>query len=306
MYPFSRRKFIKVSSAAAVLTSVDPSFILKRKELKLSFSTLGCPDWSFTKIVDFAYTNKYRGLEIRGIKRQLDLSKVPEFAPENIPATMKLMNDHQLQFVDLGSSCELHHAKPEERKKHLNEGKRFIDLAQEINCPYIRVFPNLLPKDQDREETIQLIISGLLELGNYAKSTGVTVLLESHGELVNLPDLKHILIASQHPNVGLVWDIVNMWSVTKDEPEHVYNELKQYIKHTHIKDCTITNGVYHYTLLGQGETPIFNALDVLYKNNYPGFYSFEWEKLWHPEILEPEVAIADYPRAMKRHFNINT
>jgi len=30
------------------------------------------------------------------------------------------------------------------------------------------------------------------------------------------------------------------------------------------------------------------------KIGYKGFYSFEWEKRWHPEIEEPEVAFAQY------------
>jgi hypothetical protein len=31
---------------------------------------------------------------------------------------------------------------------------------------------------------------------------------------------------------------------------------------------------------------------------------FEWEKLWHPELEDPETALADYPVAMKKHFKV--
>ena len=109
--------------------------------------------------------------------------------------------------------------------------------------------------------------------------------------------------AAAHPHAGLVWDISNMWTVTKEPPVEVYALLKKYIRHTHIKDATLVNGKPSYTLLGRGEVPIFEAIDVLEKNKYKGFYSFEWEKLWHPEILEPEIALADYPVEMKKHFN---
>ena len=47
----------------------------------------------------------------------------------------------------------------------------------------------------------------------------------------------------------------------------------------------------------------FKAIDLLYRNQYPGYYSFEWEKLWHPEILDPQIALADYPVAMRKHFD---
>jgi hypothetical protein len=56
--------------------------------------------------------------------------------------------------------------------------------------------------------------------------------------------------------------------------------------------------------LGEGNLPIFTAIDALYHGGYKGYYSFEWEKLWHPEIAEPELALADYPTKMKAHFGI--
>ena len=297
----SRKKFLL--SGLSLVTLPFLLSIKKEPSLKLSFSTLGCPDWSFDKIIDFARDNQYSGIEVRGILRQMDLTLVPEFSnSQAIKATLKKMNDRGLKFVDLGSSCALHFPKGEERTKNLDEGKRFIDLAAKLNCPYIRVFPNQIPKDRDRQESLNLIIDGLKELGTYASNTQVTVLLESHGELIYKKDLLFVMEGAASPHVGLVWDVCNMWIVTKENPEEVYASLKPYIRHTHIKDLKIENGKEEYVLLGTGIVPIFQAIDLLYKNNYPGYYSFEWEKLWHPEIPDPKIALADYPLAIKKHF----
>lgn len=299
----TRRDFLQTTAGLLAVAFAGSSFEYKKKIPLLSFSTLGCPDWPFEKIVDFAAANNYKGLEIRGIQRELDLVKCTAFnSTENIQATLKLMKEKGLQFVDLGSSAAMHHSDAAVRQKNLDEGKRFIDLAQKINCPFIRVFPNNLPKDQDRNATIDLIIKGLLELGNHAKGSGVKVLMESHGELVYSADLEKIMQSAEHKNVGMIWDIVNMWSVTKEPPADVYAKLKKYIHHTHIKDSKTVDGKQQYTLLGKGETPIFEAVDILHKDGYKGYYSFEWEKLWHPEIDEPEIAIADYSTIMQSHF----
>jgi sugar phosphate isomerase/epimerase len=212
------------------------------------------------------------------------------------------MHDNNLKFSDLGSSCELHHAEGTERQKNLDEGKRFIDLAQKLDCPYIRVFPNDFPNDQTHEQTIQYIVDGLKYLGDYAADKNVTVLLETHGKVIYTADVLNIMQQANHPHVGLVWDAYNMWSVTKESPELVYNSLKKYIRHTHIKDARTINGKEQYVLLGTGDSAIFQAIDILAKNKFPGYYSFEWEKLWHPEIDDPAIAIADYPKAMQRHF----
>ncbi len=302
--PYSTRKeFIQTSAVllAAGLTGL--SWNTKKKNPLLSFSTLGCPDWTFPQIVDFAAKHGYKGIEVRGIQRQMDLIKCNEFSThENRMATLALMKEKGLRFINLGSSATLHFAEGAEREKNIEEGKRFIDLAQQINCPYIRVFPNNFPKGQERQQTMDLITKGLVTLGDHAKGSAVSVLMETHGEVVKADDLQTIMQSAAHPQVGLVWDPSNMWTVTKEPPKEVYAKLKKYIRHTHIKDGKLAGDKLQYKLLGRGDVPIFEAIDVLAKDGYKGFYSFEWEKMWHPEIDEPEIALADYPLVMKKHF----
>ena len=299
-----RRTFLQAGLSLFPLSVLASNFDYFKKQPLLSFSTLGCPDWEFDHILDFAVKNGYQGIEIRGIKRQVDLFQCPEFASTAaIASTRRKFKDHKLSIVDLGSSVALHHTGQAERQKNLDDGKRYIDLAHALGCPFVRVFPNNLPKDNTREAVMQLIISGLQQLGDYAKSSGVTVLMESHGEVVWAADILRIMEAAENPRVGLVWDITNMWTVTKEPPATVYTQLKKYIHHTHIKDAKLDGGKLKYVLLGQGDTPIFDAIDILRKDGYKGYYSFEWEKLWHPDIAEPEIALADYPIAMKKHFS---
>ncbi len=303
MGDFNRRKFLKATTLLMAVPFTPKFFEVKKNKPLLSFSTLGCPDWNFKKITDFAVLNNYDGIELRGLLHEMDLTKCPEFnTPQNIAATLSLMKDKNLAFADLGSSASLHFADLIERTKNLNEAKSFIDLAQKINCPYIRVFPNQIPKDQDKNETMDLITKGLLELGDYAKGSNVSVLMETHGDLVWSNDLQKIMVSAFNEHTGLVWDVTNMWSITNEPPEDVYKKLKKYIRHTHIKDLKMVDGKEHYVLLGQGEVPIFTAIDALRKGGYKGYYSFEWEKLWHPEIAEPEIALAQYSKVMLEHF----
>lgn len=299
----SRRNFLRNATGFFAITATSRAAVFKKNKALLSFSTLGCPDWGFEKIVNFAAESGYDGLEIRTIQRQMDLPNCAEFSsPEKIAATSRFVKDKGLKIANLGSSAALHHSKADERKKNLDEAKRFIDLAEKLKCPYIRVFPNDIPKEQERDATIDLISKGLLELGDYAKGSNVSVLLESHGQVVQTNDLARIMSDAEHKHVGLIWDIVNMWSVTKEPPRLVYQRLKKYIRHTHIKDMNFVDGKEQYTLLGKGETPIFDGIDALVAGGYEGYFSFEWEKLWHPEIPEPEIALADYPKTMKEHL----
>ena len=298
----TRRHFIKTAGLVGVAFATT-SFEFKKYTPLLSFSTLGCPDWTFETILNFAVSNSYNGIEVSVMQKQKDLSKCAEFnTKEDTLATRKLIEEKNLQIVDLCSFAAMHYADPAERRKNLDEAKSFVQLAQQLNCPYIRVFPNEFPKEQERNVTIDLIVKGLLELGDYAKDYGVTVLMETHGDLVQSAEVEKIMQMATHPNVGLVWDVVNMWSVTKEPPAQVYSRLKKYIHHTQLKDLKFVDGKEQYVLLGKGDVPIFEAIDVLAKDGYTGYYSFEWEKFWHPEIEEPEIAFANYTKVMRQHF----
>jgi sugar phosphate isomerase/epimerase len=303
MNSYTRRRFLKTSSVFTVGALIAPAMTFKKDKPLLSFSTLGCPDWSFAQIIDFATAHGYDGIELRGIQREMELTKVKELStPTSRQQTLGIMKDKGLRFVDLGSSAALHIADPVERLKNLDEGRRFIDLAQQLDCPFIRVFPNSFSKDQDKAAVMDLMVKGLLDLADHAKGSKVSVLVESHGDLVKIADLETVMKAAKHPNAGMVWDVVNMWTITKESPVVAYKTLHPYIKHSHIKDAKMVNGEAHYVLLGQGEVPIFSAIDALRNGGYKGYYSFEWEKLWHPEIGESDVAIADYAKVMRTHF----
>ena len=300
----NRREFLQTSAVLLAASIAGSSFDFKKSKPALSFSSLGCPDWNFEQIIKFAVENQYTGIELRGILRELDLTKCKEFnSSGSRAATVKLMKDNGLKFVGLGSSATMHFDDLLLRKKNLDEGRSFIDLAQEIGCANVRVFPNLLPKDKDKDATMELIVKGLLELGDHAKGSSVNVLMETHGDLVKIDDIEKIMQQAKHEHVGLVWDVTNMWTLTKEPPAQAYERLKKYIRHTHIKDAKMVDGTLQYTYLGKGEVPIFEAIDALTKGGYKGFYSFEWEKLWHPELSDPALALADYTAVMRKHFS---
>lgn len=294
-----RRTFLKTSSAllaAGLVGFEEPS---PTAAPKLAFSTLGCPDWGYEQILTFAKQYRFSGLEIRGLKRELDLVKCPEFRDAAaIRDSVRKAKDAGVRIVNLGASTNLHLADGPEREKAMDEGKRFIDLAAALSCPYIRVFPNNLPKDQEKNAVLERIRTGLGQLADYAQSRKVIVLMETHGDVVFVDDLVSVMQPLNHPNAGLVWDCVNMFSVTKEAPAIVYPKLKKYIYHTHIKDYRMEGGKMRYCFLGTGESPIMAAVELLRRDNYKGYYSFEWEKLWHPEIEEPDLAFAAYAKEM--------
>ena len=261
---------------------------------RLGFSTLGCPKWDWNQIVDFAATHGYSGIELRGIGAQMDLSRVPQFAPDTIAATKRQLADRGLRIVDLGASANMHETDAAKRAADFDEARRFIDLAQTLDARFIRVFGNKYLPGVPREATLERVASGLRELGSYARDKNVTVLLESHGDFTDSPTLVEIMRRTDSPGVALLWDAHHTFAFGHEAPEDTYRQIGGYVRHVHLKDSVLAGNDRRYVLTGAGDVPVRRQIEVLARNNYAGYYNFEWEKRWHPEIEEPEVAFAQF------------
>ena len=272
------------------------------KKLPLGFSTLGCPTWPWPKILDFAAEQEFAAIELRGILTNMDLTKVPELAPEHIAEAKRQLQVHGLTVSCLGASANMHDMDPTKHAAQLAEARAFIDLARALGAPYVRVFGNEYVKDVPRDQMLAHIAGALRSLGDYARPKGVTVVIESHGDFIDSPSLLELLQRADSPNVALLWDAHHTFVSGREQPEDTVAKLGRYIRHTHLKDSLPAGNDRRYVLTGTGEVPVKRQIAALMKIGYRGLYSFEWEKRWHAEIEEPEVAIAQYARVAAEYL----
>ena len=272
------------------------------KRLPLGFSTLGCPTWPWPKILDFAAEHQFASIELRGILEHMDLTKVPELAPGRIADAKQQLKAHGLRVSCLGASAQMHDMDPAKHAAQLAEARAFIDLAQKLGAPYVRVFGNEYVDGVPRDQMLAHIAGALRTLGDYARPKGVTVIIESHGDFTDSPALLELLQRANSPNVALLWDAHHTFVSGKEQPEDTVRQLGRYIRHTHLKDSVPDGNDRRYVLTGTGEVPVQRQIAALAKIGYKGFYSFEWEKRWHPTIEEPDVAFEQYAKVASQYL----
>jgi sugar phosphate isomerase/epimerase len=288
--PVSRRTFLATSAATLTMSRLFlPS---EPARLPLAFSTLGCPEWELQKILDFAEANQFAAIELRGLMGNLDLPSRPEFAPDRIPQTKKEIAAHEIKIACVSSSSAMHESDPLKREQSLSDARRFIDLASTLGAPYVRVFGNEIKGP--REQVITRVAAGMRTLADYAGPRGVTVIIESHGDFTDSPTLKEVLIRADSRSAALLWDAHHTFAASHEEPEDTVRELGKWIRHTHLKDSVGGGKERKYVLTGKGDVPIERQIRALQGIDYQGFYCFEWEKVWHPDLLDPSIAIPDY------------
>jgi sugar phosphate isomerase/epimerase len=303
MTPMKRRTFLQTLAATAYVL---PSFG-QSKRLPIGFSTLGCPKWEWEKILAVAAEHGYAALELRGLMGQMDLTKRPEFAPDRIEQTKKDVASRNLKISCLGASSHMHETDPARRAAQMDEGRRFIDLASQLGVPYVRVFGDKLIPNASREESVRQVAAGLRELGEYAAPKNVTVILESHGDYTDSPTLAAILQQAGGKGVAFLWDAHHTFAASGEPPDVTVKQLGRFIRHTHLKDSKKTGSsdpakAREYVLTGDGDVPVRDQVRQLVKMGYRGYYSFEWEKMWHPEIPDPEIAIPHFAKVIREYL----
>src|SRR6266516_1693400 len=155
----TRREFLQASAAilAADWTGPRPGAAGPTGRLPLGFSTLGCPQWTWSQVLDFAAAHGFAAVELRGLQAAMDLTQVPELAPERLGEAKRQLAEHGLRVPCLGSSANMHEMDAAKRAAQLDEARRFIDLARALRAPYVRVFGNKyvagVPRPADRKST---------------------------------------------------------------------------------------------------------------------------------------------------------
>jgi len=301
MSKIARRTFIQSLSAAIAAPSI-VSALKRPKPLPIAFSTLGCPKWEWKKILEQASQLGYAAIELRGIQGEMDLTKRPEFSDARLKQSLKDLEALNLRISDLGASARLHEFEPAKRAAQLDEAKRFIDLAHRLKAPYVRVFGNNYVKDQPKQATLERVIAGLRELGEYGKGSGVAAIIESHGDFNDSPTLLEILKGAEMPTTGLLWDAHHTVVAGKERPADTFKQLGRYVRHTHLKDSKPEGSGVRYVLTGTGTVPVRETVRVLAAGGYRGYYCYEWEKGWHPEIEEPEVAFPHFAKVIREYL----
>jgi len=290
--------------------------------MRICFSTIGCPEWSFAEMISHGTAAGFDGVEIRLVERETDLLSVPALAASGLPQRRRELQDAGFVVSGLASSVAFDSPDSTERKHQLVVGRAYLDLAAELNAGFVRVFGDVIREETGREATVQQVAEGLNKLGDYAATLELQVIIETHGDYSQSDLVAETMDLVPSPSVGVLWDTHHPWRFHDEPLERTYSRFKDRVMHTHWKDSisrppvhedsgqhdaaqqahALMSGHRHadYVLFGGGDFPILDCLALLKDGGYDGWYSYEWEKMWHPELEPPESAFPVFPGKLRR------
>jgi glucosamine-6-phosphate deaminase len=267
--------------------------------IRLSFSTLGCPSWGLARALDQAGRMGYDGVELRFLEGDDALWARPELTGSGLRETLARLADAGLAVPCVDTRSFFHGPDPAARRAAVEEADRTAGVAARLGARGIRVFGDRVQPGADLASTRGWIAESLADLRDRLRGTGVEVWLETHGDFATAAATRALLEEAGSEGLGAVWDPANAFSEFGEEPEAGAAALGPFLRHVHLKDARRPpDGKIPWlpVLPGRGDFPAARVLDGLRAAGVDRWVSFEWEKRWHPEIEEPEVAFPEFLR----------
>ena len=264
--------------------------------MKISFSTLACPNYTWTDIYSMAKDLGFDGIEVREIESEN--AKSP-FSPEKCEQTATKLRELKIEIPCLSTGCCLKFS--DKRAENTAEIKKYIDVAKRIGTPYIRVLADLSPAPEGEVDD-NLVLEEIRELIPFAEEAGVTLLVETNGVYSDTKRLRDLLNCVMSDNVAALWDMHHTIRFGKENPEETLQNLGAYIKHVHVKDSALENGKIVYKMMGEGDLPIKSVIDALRSINYEGYVSLEWVKRWAPGLEDAGIVFPQFINFMYDHL----
>ena len=264
--------------------------------MKISFSTIACPDYSWVDIYSMAKDLGFDGIEIRGMGDDFAAYKAMPFTEANRPKTMAKLKALNIEIPCLSSGCCLKFK--EQEAETIAELTEYCKLAQQINAPYIRVLADL-EAAPNGEVDDAYVAEQLKKLAPIAEQYDVTLLVETNGVYSDTRRLRALLDSVNSHKIAALWDMHHPYRFAGESPEQTVANLGELIKYVHIKDSVMENGKVVYKMMGEGDLPIQKMIEALQSIQYTGYVSLEWVKLWMPNLLDAGVVFPQYAEFMR-------
>jgi len=245
--------------------------------LKLSFTTWVCPEWTIPAIVDGMQTYGYEGVELRAGKGHLHGIEIDSSA-EYLSDARKQFDAANLAVSCIATSYSFGSPDIVERQKTINLTKKALQLADTLGAPYVRIFGGDIPNGLEATGVVDYVAEAIGECTDFAEKEKLRsmLLLETHGAFSHTKYVNEVTSQVYSPKLGVLWDVLHPLRVL-ESVEDTYDAICDHVRHVHVHDCDFNDDRTKLVPCdpGAGFVPLGEVIDVLKSGNFRGYLSVE-------------------------------
>lgn len=261
--------------------------------MRIAFSTISCPDYTFAQIAEAVRQYGYDGVELYALEGG---RLTAEVLAERVGEAKRELAD--IPIVCLNSWARLSDPDPVARAEQEALVGRALELAAELGCPLVKSFGGELPDGPAPSDVFDYMGESIGRIVARGRALGVGLVVETHDGFCAGRRLAELLERVDDDYFGALWDVHHPYRVGESVSE-TDNLIGSRVRHAHVKDAVRDGDGWRFTLLGEGELPVAAMIERLRAWGFDGCVSVDWEKMWHPEIAGPAVALPQFATTLR-------
>jgi sugar phosphate isomerase/epimerase len=261
-------------------------------------STLGTPAWDCETVAARARQYGYRGVDMRLLDGEvITLDSVRA----NAERLRRLFPPIELPIAVFATSVRLAQSTSAAGDPMVADALAWIETARELGVPMVRFFGGPRRPGASVDDAVAAAADMLNRVAPAAEQAGIVVGVETHDDFSSAEVVARTLELVPSRHVGAIWDMHHTYRMG-ESPRQALELLDDRIVNIHVKDARRTDDGWQLLLAGAGELPIREGLSLALDRGYRGYVTVEWEKKWHPEIEDPEIAYPQHMDYLRSYF----
>lgn len=266
--------------------------------MRVAFSTVACPEWTLPRVAKEAETCGFQGVELRTFGTAGN-----EFACEPFltdPAKIRdMMEDAGAAVVCLATGIRFDApiGPPiigrviSDTEQSVRECKHAVELAAQLECPFVRVFAFETQGSERRDACLARIMERLKKALDAADKTGVRLLMENGGSFCRAADLIEIMDMAGSTLLAAAYNVA-VAARAGEDPVRGIASLGSRLGSVKLKDFSASTPCH----LGEGELPNEQVVAALARNGFNGPIVYEYDRAWLRDLPEPSPYLAGASR----------
>ena len=167
-----------------------------------------CPDWTLGEIAGAMREHGYTGFEPRVEWGHLcGIEAGPACGGRR--ETRDLLASEGLEICCLATGVRMAEPDASERARHIEDLRRYLDLAADLGCGLVRTFGGRRDRDAEWPAVVDYVAAGYGLVVDQARDAGVTLLLETHDDWSATAPVRAVIEAVDDPGLQVLWDFMH-------------------------------------------------------------------------------------------------
>lgn len=257
--------------------------------MKLSFWTLGTPDWSNEAVVQGAKRFGYKGVDLRCASGRNVSVDSP---PKELEALKRLFDANGIEI----SSLLAYNLRGDKREAGWDAVTQdiiaHVELANRLGVANVRV--NAGSPSEESNWVAYLDGFAMALRRTLAEAGGVTLNMQNHPGAPNVAQVVRLAEMVDDERFGIGFSPDHCIDMGEDVIEAA-KLAAPWVRQLHLADrVRLPDGKLKACLVGEGIVPNREVLDVLRGRGFDGWVSFKWEKPTYPDLPDADVALPHF------------